>query len=204
METKTFASFISVVAALALVPVAQAQHRQPQGDLSYPSLDAAASAIAHRPVSVRCPVDRSSWNSDPQSAGVMAYTWLDTDWTRLNPDQCDFLVSFAAGRWPRYEDSTYATAILVLTHESFHLRHWYYRGCEARVEQQALGHWQVVARMLGADPVELAALAPWVRYADYQMTRYAGYATTRRATPSSAHPRRFYSLLLRHRPGRSS
>jgi hypothetical protein len=58
------------------------------GDYTIASLDALASHWARRPVHVECPKDWGSWNADESATGAYGYTWLDADWTRVEPDVC--------------------------------------------------------------------------------------------------------------------
>jgi hypothetical protein len=128
------------------------------GDTTIPALDSLASHWARRPVHVECPADWAAWNADESATGSYGYTWLDADWTRVEPDVCANAVR-ANGPLNPLETDDVAVAVLVITHESWHLRIWQYRADEGRVECKAIQNYRQSLRELGVtDPKRIAML----------------------------------------------
>jgi hypothetical protein len=103
----------------------------------YPSLDALASYWAQRPIQINCPED---WANDPWAQGTWGYTFLGADQAWVDPQLCDAAVALESGG-PANENWRTALSVLVITHESFHLRYWKWNGDEARVECKAIRSW---------------------------------------------------------------
>jgi hypothetical protein len=64
-----------------------------------------------------------------------------------------------------------AMGVLVLVHEAYHLRRWAWRRNEARVECQAIRHFRVGARLLGASPELANELLPVALAAHARMVK---------------------------------
>lgn len=58
-----------------------------------------------------------------------------------------------------------------LVHEAYHLRRWAHAADEGRVECQAIRHWKVTARLLGATEETIAELWPYALLLHYEQTR---------------------------------
>ena len=103
---------------------------------------------------VRCP-SQNEWDADFGSAFGYAYTNLVLDYTVLSPVVCAGAVGVGSAAVPDWQQ---ALGVLVLVHESFHLRHWRWRRDESRVECQALIYFREAATRLGASAVQAYAL----------------------------------------------
>jgi len=125
------------------------------------TIDATASWLAMRPVSVRCLTQQES-DEDPAIAmGAAAYVlgddypdgWHPWDYSVFMHGVCEPLVALAAGDLSGYSVGDVAWSILVLTHESGHLRGVRWSASEARTECWAIRHVRYVARRFGVtDP----------------------------------------------------
>lgn len=142
---------------------ADPQHLDPYAatDLTYPALNALASHWAKRPVIVECAPNWQSWNDDSDAEGAWGYTWLDADWTRVEPELCQ--AALEAGTPDLQPERAWfvAIAVHVITHESWHLRHWALRGNEARVECNAVKSDRRSFLLLGASPEQADSLYSW-------------------------------------------
>jgi len=149
------------------------------------TLDRVGTLIAMRPAEVRC-VDQ---DADPQLSNAWGYTYLPWNFAVVDAMLCDAIgdelgfpvVHLAApppptvsgahsfGRLPR--DRGYApefgdewktaNAVLVLTHEMFHVRRWALRGSESAVECRAIRHSRAVAQLLGFSEDRARELLAW-------------------------------------------
>lgn len=158
-------------------------------------LDQVSTTFAMRPSSIKC-VDP---NQDAILADAWGYTYLAWDYAVLDGTLCDAIAlgrgiepaawvdppqnvhaSSAPRAWlvprfdrnpstPHSEPWRTAVAISVLTHESYHVRHWRYRADEAQVECQAIRHWSAAAGMLGYDAVAAELLYPWAAAAHFRI-----------------------------------
>jgi hypothetical protein len=104
----------------------------------YPSLDALASYWAQRPIQINCPED---WANDPWAQGTWGYTFLGAGEAWVDPQLCDAALALNQDKVGTTEDWRIALSVLVITHESFHLRYWKWNGDEARVECKAIRSW---------------------------------------------------------------
>ena len=149
---------VALVFAASLVPGAAladsggpdlGQHDDPfaESDLTYPVLDALASHWAQRSVTVECPATEETWNADPRGYDAFGYIWPDANWTRVEPHVC--AEALKAADENGITDAAIAAAILIITHESWHLRLWPWRMDEGRVECQAIRHFRQSVEMLG-------------------------------------------------------
>jgi hypothetical protein len=103
---------------------------------------------------VRCPSEEE-WNADWGSSFGYAYTNLAADYAVLSPTVCEG----AQGVGDRsVADWQEALGVLVLVHESFHLRHWRWRKNEGKVECQAMVYFKEAAGRLGANDEHAHAL----------------------------------------------
>lgn len=128
------------------------------------TIDATASWLAMRPVSIHCLTQEESDEDPTISRGGAAYVIGDTDSNGWHPGDysvfmyglCEPLIALQAGDLSSYSASDLAWSILVLTHESGHLRGWRWSGSEARTECWAIRHVRYVAQRLGVtDPALL-------------------------------------------------
>jgi len=159
---------------LALVLVALARADDGPNDLHYPALDKLASYWAGHPVIVDCPTPED-WADDSTAEGAWAYTYLESDWTRMDPQLCDAALQVQAGQTG--EPWLQALSVLVITHEAFHLREWEWNGDEGRVECQAIRHWPESFLLLAGWNVPLfKLLLPWALVEHFHIAaRFAEY-----------------------------
>lgn len=137
-----------------------------------PALVAASSWLAQRDVGVRCyaseepdsPWGHDAWGYVRKPLGKARLAHLDG---RLCAGALE--VNGALPDWQR------ALGVLVLTHESYHLRRWGAAGDEAKVECRAIRHWRVVARRLGATEPTIAELWPSALAAHYELAGYVDW-----------------------------
>jgi hypothetical protein len=99
---------------------------------------------------VRCP-STAEWNADFASSFGYAYTNLRADYAVLSPLVCTGANGVGSTQVPRWQQ---ALGVLVLVHESFHLRHWRWRKNEGKVECQAMVYFREAAVRLGATEEE--------------------------------------------------
>jgi hypothetical protein len=97
---------------------------------------------------IRCPTP-AEWNDDFGSSRGDGYTNLRADYAVLSPEVCEGALGVGSAAIPDWQE---ALGVLVLTHESFHLRHWRWRRNEGKVECQALVYFREAAVRLGATP----------------------------------------------------
>lgn len=122
-----------------------------------------ASLFAQQPVTISCEPTGDAWG----------WVFLYDSVIHLDPLLCDRLIDIEAGRYdgPQWE---YGLAVLVLTHESYHLRkNWSARGNEAQTECKAIRHVVVSARLLGVPEFFI----PWIKlgalFAHWNLTTWA-------------------------------
>ena len=112
-------------------------------------LERVASVFAQQPVTVAC----SNSADDPILLEAWGYVYLYDPVVHTSEYLCNAAANVTD---PSYGMAVRAIAVLVLTHEAYHLRKsWSDRGNEARVECKAIRHFRYAAMMLGASP-ELA------------------------------------------------
>jgi hypothetical protein len=99
---------------------------------------------------VRCP-SAAEWESDFGASFGYAYTNLARDYAVLSPLVCAGARGVGS---PTVPASQQALGVLVLVHESFHLRHWRWRRNEGKVECQAMVYFREAAAALGASEAE--------------------------------------------------
>jgi len=133
-----------------------------------PRLDALASSIDGRPMSVECVLKAE----DPEMATVWGYTMrIPVNWVRVNATAC------AAALDPTSDPLWRALGILVVTHESYHQQLSYgARWNEGKVECRAIRHFTVSAEDLGYTADEAWALMPYALFWHYQTAHNPLYA----------------------------
>lgn len=138
---------------------------------THPELDATASWLAQRPVTVRC-LTAAEAEADMaiQLFGAAAYVEITPDggpenYTVFDHGLCEKLLAVKDDSWRgRYSLSAIAWAVLVLTHESGHLRGWAWWTSEARTNCWALRHARYVALRLGASDDLSYGIRSWAVY----------------------------------------
>ncbi len=156
------ATLILVVCALALAPAAGAYTRSPE-------LEQVSKVFANgRGWPVRCdtPEEWADTGADPLWA--FAYTQMDERYVVLRGDLCPFAEHPEDETTPPWDR---ALAVLVLIHESYHVRAWPLRRVEGRVECQAIRHFTVGAQLLGATPDQAQELLPYALAWHYLIAR---------------------------------
>lgn len=134
----------------------------------YPQLDAFASRIAHRPVTVRCPTPEEE-AEDSTFLLAWAYVPWDggpEDYAVVQGFICDETLALAEGKpSPSGDEWRQALAILVLTHESYHLWKRGGNSSEAVTECRAIKRFPRAVVELGGTPQlanSLLAEALWI------------------------------------------
>jgi hypothetical protein len=130
---------VAAFAALATVASVQAYERPPL-------LNEVAMVYSLSVGEVRC-ASEAEWNADFASSFASAYTNLRDDYSVLSPLICEGALAVGTTTVPDWQQ---ALGVLVLVHESFHLRHWRWRRNEGKVECQAMVYFKEAAVRLGA------------------------------------------------------
>lgn len=139
---------LCAVVGLLCAPAATADDVLTQ-DPRYAELARVASIFAQQPVTVTCQTPAE----DPELYTAWGYVFLAIPEIHLSPYLCDAAVDKTASAGVR------SLAILVLVHESYHLRkQWADRGDEAKVECKAIRHFRVGAMLLGETPEQATVL----------------------------------------------
>lgn len=143
-----------------------------------PLIEQVASVFALRPADVRCPtmqewVSDPIWGTDPNAQRAWGYTDMVHDFSVIQPLLCAGAATVTDAAVPAWQR---ATGVLVLVHESYHLRRWSGRYSEAKVECQAIRHFRQGAKLLGASPELADDLLPYALAAhDRMVTLYPNY-----------------------------
>jgi hypothetical protein len=140
-------------------------------------LDAVTTWLAMRPVGVKCygrdekdaPWSYGAWGYVVKPVGQSKFAHLDV---QICAGALDVNGDLPA--WQR------ALGVSVVTHESYHLRRWGAAGNEAKVECQAIRHWKVVARRLGATEETVTELWPSALAAHYELAEFQNWMTGER------------------------
>lgn len=139
VATRLVAIVIAAVAVLALSPLA--------GGYGKPDrLNAVAMVYALGLGEVRCP-SADEWNADFASSFGHAYTHMSSNYAVLSPLVCEGALGVGRAEVADWKE---ALGVLVLVHESFHLRRWRWRRDEGKVECQAMTYFREAAVRLGA------------------------------------------------------
>ncbi len=128
-----------VLATLVLAGAAQAYERPAK-------LNEVAAFYSLGVGEIRCPSQRE-WDADFASSFGYAYTNLLDDYSVLSPLVCAGALGVASNDVPDWQQ---ALGVLVLVHESFHLRRWRWRRNEGKVECQAMVYFKEAVMRLGA------------------------------------------------------
>ena len=136
-------------------------------------LQRVASVFAMRDAEVRCPsseewIHDPIWGTDPNAPRAWGYTNILWDYVVLHPALCTGALAVSNPAVPPWQR---ATGVLVLVHEAYHLRRWPWRRNEAKVECQAIRHFTVGARLLGASAEQANELLPFALAAHARMVR---------------------------------
>lgn len=128
-----------VLTTLVLAGAAQAYERPAK-------LNEVAASYSLGVGEIRCPSQRE-WDADFASSFGYAYTNMLDDYSVLSPLVCAGALGVASNDVPDWQQ---ALGVLVLVHESFHLRRWRWRRNEGKVECQAMVYFKEAAVRLGA------------------------------------------------------
>ena len=156
-----------------------------------PLLEQVASHFALRPAEVRCPsttewVNDPIWGSQPNPQRAWGYTDMLRDFIVMQPVLCAAASAITDTSLPEWER---ATGALVLVHEAYHMRFWKWRFSEAKVECQAIKHFEEGAQLLGASAELANDLLPFALAAHHRMVRlYPSYRQPRCKLPLWALP----------------
>lgn len=143
-------------------------------------LNAVASWLAMRSVTVQCLTESESAEDIVVSIfGASAYVkgWNDRhgNWHPFSTatfayGHCELLLDFLAGDLSEWTVDEFAWAILVITHESGHLRGHRWSADEAKTQCWAMQHFRHVARRLGVtDEAALSVLVDSARRSHARM-----------------------------------
>lgn len=134
---------------------------------TYPELDAVASWLALRPVEVRCLTQEES-DADMNIAIWGAAAYVDvidgrpSDYAVFSYGLCEKLLSIIDGSWRyRYTLSSLGWAVLVIAHESGHLRGHDWWLSESRTNCWALRHVRYTALRLGVSDDLALGIRSW-------------------------------------------
>jgi hypothetical protein len=132
-----------------------------------------ASVFAMRDADVRCPssdewIHDPIWGSAQNPSRAWGYTDMVDDYIVLHPALCAGALAVSDPMVPAWQR---ATGVLVLVHEAYHMRRWAWRRDEAKVECQAIRHFRVGARLLGASPELANELLPGALAAHARMVK---------------------------------
>lgn len=136
------------LAALLLAPAAS-------GWWSQPTLDGTASWLAQRDVSVRCLTQREAERLNVAGGWTPGHAvgrgWWFAPRTMLSPGYCEAVLSLLdpESAWAR---GTQAAALMVLVHESGHMRNARWSASEAGTQRWALQRFRSAALRLGLEP----------------------------------------------------
>jgi len=115
-------------------------------------LDALASIFAMRPVTVECKTPAE----DAILHTAWGYVWLGSNYMTLDNSLCKAMVSPDES-----SDWILGGSIIVIIHESYHLRNWDLQHNEAAVECRAIRHFKVGAKLLGLSEKRIERIFPW-------------------------------------------
>jgi hypothetical protein len=158
------ARIAAIGAALLVAPAALAYDKPSE-------LQRVASVFAMRTGEVRCPSNEEwihdpIWGIAPNPSRAWGYTDMIDEYIVLHPALCAGALAVADEGIPPWQR---ATGVLVLVHESYHLRRWRWRRDEAKVECQAIQHFRAGARLLGGSPELANELLPYALAAHARM-----------------------------------
>lgn len=124
---------------------------------TYPTLDALASVFSMRPVQIHCTRVQDDW----LLGRAWGYTVVKPEWNFavMQAPLCNAAIQLAAGM--PVKGWLAALSVLVLVHESYHMRRWDLRANEAVVECRAIRHWQAGMRLLRVPQATIEGLKPW-------------------------------------------
>ncbi len=113
------------------------------------------------------------WGTAPNPQRAWGYTDMVHDFSVIQPLLCAGAAAVSDQAVPAWQR---ATGVLVLVHESYHLRLWAGRYSEAKVECQAIRHFRQGAELLGASADLANDLLPYALAAHDRMVRlYPNY-----------------------------
>jgi hypothetical protein len=166
---------VPLISLLALAVLAAPPAPPAAADTNYPELDHVASVLAMRPVQIDCP-DQTDWNADSLAAHdwdyVIFYGGQPADSARVDPLICSGALAIpgaAAGQPTGLDDWQLAIAVLIIAHESYHLRKWSLNADEAAVECRAIRHFTTTVQLLGGTHALAERLLPWALAFHFRM-----------------------------------
>jgi len=143
-----------------------------RGENEYPKLNVVASVFAMKPVRIVCPT-HDEQKIDPIWQVAWGYTFAGIDVAWIDTNLCNAALNVNGRSRPAWMR---AIAILVLVHESYHMRDVSWNGNEAKVECAAIRHWGYAAKMLGATEETVKELEGWAQAFHWRLvTRIPAY-----------------------------
>ncbi len=131
-------------------------------------LDRVASVFAMRSVGVKCATEEEdarltyAWGYVLRPVGKQRFA-------HIQMELCAAAANVNSAEVPAWQR---ALGVKVLVHESYHLRRWGGAPDEAKVECQAIRHWKVAARLLGATEETVTLLWPYALGLYFEQAEY--------------------------------
>lgn len=151
------------VIALAALILACVYASPALAEYESPKLAAVASVFAMQPVTVTCSTPAEDWLLE----GAWGYVFLFDPVVHTSPYLCEAAEHVTD---PVYGLSVRALAVMVVTHEAYHLRkQWSDRGDEGKVQCRAIRHFRYAAQMLGASPELATELRAYALYHHWKL-----------------------------------
>lgn len=135
-------------------------------------LNHVASIFAQRAITVETPTP-AEWNTNFFAQGTWGYTFLFSDSVNVAPKVWNGAEHAADPKWPAWQR---ALGVLVITHESYHLRNWGWAANEGRVECAAIRHFKVAVQLFGGTRADADFLLPYALSIHWRIAgRYPAY-----------------------------
>ncbi len=126
-----------------------------------------------RPVVAKCYAPGEA--NSPDSLGAWGFVYQPIGQQKdmhLDPLVCQGALSVNDPLVPAWQR---ALGVMVLIHESYHLRRWSAAGNEAQVQCRAIRHWKVGMRILGASEETITELWPFALVAHYELSNISDW-----------------------------
>lgn len=148
------------------------------GAFSYYSnetLNKAATIFAMRDVSANCYSPTENGSPDLQDAwGYVDIPTSAQSFMHIDEELCNDAININDNT---IDPEMRALSVLVIVHESYHLRNWGASGNEAKVECKAIRHWKYGAHFIGATNETIKELFPYALILHYRETQLFDYTT---------------------------
>lgn len=160
-------SLVGVLFGALVSPAQAAPLSKPTGvGWTDPTLDRFSTTFAMRPSHIEC----RTLEEDSLLNDAWGYTYLAWDFAVVTSDLCKAALTRGEGGAPDWE---VVLGVLVVVHESYHVRPWSQRGSEGAVECKAIRHVRYAMGMLGYSPETIDRLMPWALAAHWRLAALA-------------------------------